>query len=122
MTTPIIVTRGWRGHTPGTHLDLPDGVAASMIAAGLARRPPAPTPNQNPPHQPQPTPHNTLPGQTETATPNQTPPRAGPGSTRQSWANHATNLGVPVHETMTRDEIISAVDHATEPETVPSDE
>lgn len=41
------------------------------------------------------------------------PPTAGRGSGRQQWATYATRIGVPVTPTMTRADIIQAVDDAT---------
>lgn len=38
------------------------------------------------------------------------PPLAGPGSSRQAWAEYAARLGVPVTVDMGRAEIVQAVD------------
>jgi len=40
------------------------------------------------------------------------PPRAGRGSSRDAWADHAATLEVTVTDDMTRDDIIAAVDAA----------
>jgi hypothetical protein len=44
------------------------------------------------------------------------PPLGGPGSGRDAWAAWAEHLGVEVTEDMTRDDIVAAIDAATEPE------
>jgi hypothetical protein len=41
---------------------------------------------------------------------NDAPPKAGAGSSRKAWAEHAATLGVDVDEHMTRDDIIDAVE------------
>jgi hypothetical protein len=38
------------------------------------------------------------------------PPKAGRGSSRQAWADHASTVGVEVSEDMSRDDIIAAVE------------
>ena len=38
------------------------------------------------------------------------PPKAGRGSSRQAWADHAATLGVDVDAGMSRDDIIEAVE------------
>lgn len=45
------------------------------------------------------------------------PPKAGPGSSRDAWAEYAAQVGVEVGEDVSRDEIIEAVEAAeVEPE------
>lgn len=41
------------------------------------------------------------------------PPRAGKGSGRDAWADHAASLGIEVTDEATRDEIIDLVDAQT---------
>ena len=93
--TAVILTRGHRGNRPGQHVELPDGIAASMIAAGLARRP---------------TPTTTTPPPPTVTHGDPQPPRHGAGSTREAWKTWAHAHGYHVPADATRNEIVTLVD------------
>lgn len=98
MTTTVILTRGIRGNPPGARVRLTDGKAATLIAAGLARRA---RQGHTPQMAPQ-TPDADLHGAPQ-------PPRHGPGSTTAAWTKWATHNGYQVNDDMTRNEIIALV-------------